>query len=804
MTNHWLDLRNSDVILIMGSNAAECHPISFKHVTKSMEKGGKLIHVDPRFTRTSAKAHIFAQLRSGTDIAFLGGMINYILENDLAFKEYVVNYTNASFIVGPGYDFKDGMFSGFNPATRSYDRSKWAFVLDEKGVPRRDDTLSDPRCVYQLLKKHYERYTLKNVSDTTGTPQDSLLEVYKTFASTGKPDKSGTCMYALGWTQHTVGVQNIRAMAMVQLLLGNIGVAGGGVNALRGESNVQGATDHALLYNSLPGYFPVPLASDATYADYLKKVTPVSKDPMSLNWKKNSPKYVASLLKAMYKDVEPAQAYDWLPKLEPGQDASWLVMFDEMLKGRFKGLFAWGMNPAVSSANAGKARKALEKLDWMVGVNLFENETTAFWKGPGVAPKKIKTEVFLLPACMSVEKEGSVTNSGRWMQWRVPGPAPLGECKPDGEIMRELAMKLQALYRQEGGPVPEPILGLNWEGMVEKGEYSPQATARLINGSYTRDVTVKLPDGTEKTFKAGTQVQGFADLRDDGSTTSGCWIYCGSYVKPDPATGNLGMRHSRAQTPEQARISLYPNWTWAWPMNRRIMYNRASVDRTGKPYAPQKPVLAWDGKAWSIDVVDGGGAPGAIHPFIMQTHGMGQIYGPGLLDGPFPEHYEPMDCPVSTQAFSSVLNAPSVIKFAGEPYAQADPRYPLVCTTYRLTEHWQSGILSRNMPWLVETEPQLFCEMSEELAKERGIKNGEKIWVESIRGKLWAVAMVTKRMKPMKVQGKTVHQVGLPWQFGWAAPKNGGDAANLLSASVGEPNTGIPETKAFMVNVRKA
>jgi len=630
--------------------------------------------------------------------------------------------------------------------------------------------------------------------------------VYKAFSATGKPDRSGTCMYALGWTQHTVGVQNIRAMAMVQLLLGNIGVAGGGVNALRGESNVQGATDHALLYNSLPGYFPQPLSTDATLADYLKKITPVSKDPLSLNYKKNTPKFVASFLKSMYKDADLQTAYDWLPKLQPGQDASWLTLFDEMLKGRFRGLFAWGMNPACSSANAGKTRQALQKLDWLVNVNLFDNETGSFWKGPDVDPKKIKTEVFMLPACVSVEKEGSVTSSGRWMQWRVAGPEPLGQTKPDGEIIYELATRIQELYKKEGGPAPEPILGLNWADMTEKDVYSGQATARLINGAYTRDVTVKLPDGSEKTYKAGTQVQSFGDLRDDGSTTSGCWIYTGSYIASDPQKGNLAMRHSKAQTPEQARVGLFPNWTWNWPLNRRVMYNRASVDKTGQPYAPQKPILAWNtaGKKWDIDVVDGPGAPGSIHPFIMNTHGMGQIYGPGLLDGPFPEHYEPMDCPQSSQVFSSVLNTPSVIKFAGEKHAQGDPRFPVVCTTYRVTEHWQTGVVSRHMPWLVEAEPQIYCEMSEQLAAEKGIKNGQKVWVESIRGKVWAIAMVTKRMQPMQIRGKTVHQVGLPWQFGWLTPQDGGDAANLLSASVGEPNSSIPETKAFMVNVRKA
>ncbi len=806
MTNHWIDIKNSDCVLIMGSNCAETHPISFKWVTKAQEAGGTVIHVDPRFTRTSAKSNIYAPLRSGTDIAFLGGMINHILENNLIFKEYVVNYTNASFIVGKDFDFKDGMFSGFDEATSKYDKSKWAFEYDASGAPKRDNTLADPRCVYQLLKKHFSRYTVKNVTETTGTPEDKLLAVYKAYCATGKPDKSGTVMYAMGWTQHTVGVQNIRTMAMVQLLLGNIGVAGGGVNALRGESNVQGSTDQGLLYHILPGYLPTPTAKEKSLDEYLKLITPVSKDPKSLNWKKNQPKYMASLLKSFYKDAELSQAYDWMPKLEVGQNNSWLVLFDKMLAGQFTGFFAWGMNPAVSGANSNKTREAMTKVDWMVTVNIYDSETSSFWKGPGMDPKKVKTEVFMLPCSVSTEKEGSITNSGRWMQWRYEGPKPLGESKPDGEIIYELANKVRELYQKEGGALPGPVLGMNWSDMGDGHAFDAHKTARLINGTYLKDVEVKQPDGSVKVFKKGSQVQSFADLQADGSTTSGCWVYAGSYVDPDPKKGNRAMRRSKEQTPAQAAVGLYPNWSWAWPVNRRVVYNRASVDLTGKPYAPQKPILAWDatGKKWDIDVVDGGGAPGAIHPFIMQTHGMGALFGPGLNDGPFPEHYEPQECPVSSHVFSKTLHSPTALTFKGEKHSVCDPRYPIVCTSYRVTEHWQTGLMTRYQPWLLEAQPQMFCEMSEELGKMRGIKNGEKVILENGRGKLWAVAIVTKRFKPMLIQGNVVHQVGIPWHFGWMQPKDGGDAANLLTPSVGDPNTGIPETKAFMVNVRKA
>lgn len=363
MTNHWIDLKNSDCILIMGSNAAENHPISFKWVTRAQEKGATLIHVDPRFTRTSAKSDIYAPLRSGSDLAFLGGLINYIIEKDLMFKEYVVNYTNASFLVGKDFDFSDGMFSGYNAETRKYDKSKWAFDKDADGNIKRDNTLQNPRCVFQLMKKHYSRYTLDRVVDMCGTPKEKVLEVFNAYAATGKPDKSGTVMYAMGWTQHTVGVQNIRCMSMVQLLLGNMGVAGGGVNALRGESNVQGSTDQALLFHIIPGYLPTPSANEQKLADYMKRITPATKDPKSLNWKKNQPKYAASLIKSFYEQVDPEKGFDWFPKLEPGKDYSWLTLFDDMLKGQFKGFFAWGMNPAVSGANSNKTREAMTKLD---------------------------------------------------------------------------------------------------------------------------------------------------------------------------------------------------------------------------------------------------------------------------------------------------------------------------------------------------------------------------------------------------------------------------------------------------------
>jgi formate dehydrogenase major subunit len=797
MTNHWIDIQNSNCILIMGSNAAENHPISFKWVTRAQEKGATLIHVDPRFTRTSAKADFYAGIRSGADIAVLGGMIKYILDHDLIFKDYVVNYTNASFIVGDKFRFDDGMFSGYDEATRSYDKSTWAFAMDAEGNPRKDPTLADPNCVYQLLKKHYARYDLDKVVSISGMNRESLVKLYETYAATGKADKAGTIMYAMGWTQHTVGVQNIRAMAMIQLLLGNIGVAGGGVNALRGESNVQGSTDHCLLYHILPGYLSTPKASQPTLEDYNKANTPVSHDPKSANWWQNYPKYSASLIKSMWQNDTPEDAYQFLPRLDSGSamEYSWLTLFDKMEKGQFKGLLAWGMNPACSGANANKNRQAMGKLDWLVNVNIFPNETGWFWEGPGMDPSKVKTEVFFLPCAVSIEKEGSITNSGRWMQWRYKGPDAPNGLKPDGDLMYELMKEIQHLYEKEGGVYSDPITRLTWDAIASKGSFDPHKTAKLINGHFTRDIEIK-----GKLYKKGEQVPSFAFLQADGSTASGNWLYCHSYTEK----GNMAARRDLAQTPEQANIGLYPNFSWCWPVNRRVLYNRASVDLAGKPYNPEKAVIAWNGKKWVGDVPDGGWAPGTKYAFIMRKHGFGQLYGPGRADGPFPEYYEPLECPVKSHPFSHTLHNPTALTFDAEEKAVCDPRYPLVGTTYRVTEHWQTGVMTRNQPWLLEAEPQVFVEMSPELAKLRGIENGTKVVVDSLRGSIWAKAIVTGRLKPFEVQGTIVHQVGLPWHFGWTWPKDGGDSANILTPSVGDPNTGIPETKAFMVNVRKA
>jgi len=815
MTNHWIDIRNSDCILIMGSNAAENHPISFKYVTEAQLKGAKVINVDPRFTRTSARADMYTSLRSGTDIAFLGGMIKYIMDKKLYNEEYVAAYTNGPFLVGKDFDFKDGLFSGYDAENRKYDKGKWAFQMDEKGVPKMDRSMKDDRSVLQLLKKHFSRYDTAMVSKITGTPEADLKKVYETYTATGVRGKAGTIMYAMGWTQHTVGTQNIRTMAIIQLLLGNMGVAGGGVNALRGESNVQGSTDHCLLWHIWPGYLKTARASNVSLDAYNRKWTPKSNDPLSANWWQNYPKYSVSMLKSFFGETAtPANefGYSWLPKVDDGKAYSWLDLFDEMYKDKIKGFFAWGQNPACSGTNAGKNRKAMAKLDWMVNVNLFDNETGSFWKGPGMDPASIKTEVFMLPACVSVEKEGSITNSGRWMQWRYQGPKPLGNSKSDGDIILELGEKLKEVYK-DGGKFPDAIKNLKWDYMTD-GLYDPHKVAKEINGYFLKDTKVKGKD-----FKKGTLVPSFAYLQADGSTSSGNWLYCHSYTEK----GNMSARRGQKDAPNE--IGLYPEFAWCWPVNRRIIYNRASVDSKGQPWDEKDWVVRFVGEAkdgkyvskrWIGDVPDGGWYPlqnpdgsareDAKNAFIMRKHGYAQIFGPGRADGPFPEHYEPLECPVEKNFMNPQRVNPTAAIYGtdADAHASCDPRFPFVGTTYRVVEHWQTGLMTRPQPWLMELQPQVFVEMSEELAKLRGIANGERVMVSSARGKLECTAIVSKRFRPFKIAGNTVHQVGIPWHFGWRWPESGAEeSANLLTPPAGDPNTRIPETKAFMVNVAK-
>lgn len=818
-----MDFRNADVLLIIGNNTAVNHPVSMKWVMQGKEKGAKLIVADPRFTRSAAMADIYAPFRSGTDIAFMGGMINYILGNSLYFKEYVVRYTNAAFLVNP--EFKgpgelDGVFSGYDEKTRKYDRKTWSFQTDEKGVAKKDPTLEDPNCVFQLLRKHFSRYTLDKASSITGTPKEKLEEVYRTFAATGKPDKAGTILYSMGATQHSTGAGNVMSYSIVQLLLGNVGMAGGGLNAMRGEGNAQGSPDNGILFEHLPGYNLTPTASLVDLKTYIKKHSPETKDPKSVNWWINRDKYIVSYLKSIYGDKATNDndfGYSWIPKRDEGMSCSDHMAFDEMFNGKIEGYFSWAMNRAVSAANAGKVRKAFSKLQWMVSVDLFDNETASFWRGPGMKPEEIKTEVFLLPAASFLEEEGSTTNTGRWLQWNYKVVEPIGGSKTDYEITNELYFRVKRLYEKEGGAFPEPIVNLTWN-YGEKGpdgkikNIDIHAVAKEINGYYLEDLYDKTTTPPKLLGKKGDLVANFTHLQADGTTSSGNWLYCDFYTQKDGKVINKAARRGHA---DPTGLGLFSEWGWSWPLNRRILYNRASVDPEGNPWDPKRAVIKWDAAAskWIGDVPDGGPPPLAHEkgrlPFIMKDDGVGHIFGP-LAEGPFPEHYEPLECPLQENPMSKQRINPTSRLFydngRGLPediFLSCDTRYPYVATIFRTLEHYQSGSLTRRQPWLLECSPQMFVEMSKELAKEKGIENGEKVIVSSARAKLWAIAMVTSRLKPFKIEGSTVHQIGLPLHYGWMYPENGGDSANLLGPWFFDPNVGAPETKAFMVNISK-
>jgi formate dehydrogenase major subunit len=810
MTNHWNDIANADVIMAIGSNPAENHPAAFGHITIAQGKGAKLISVDPRFTRTSARADIYASIRSGTDIAFVNGMTKWVLDdidsNPGRYNMiYITEYTNAAYLINP--DFKgpeelDGLFSGYagivnetDNDKRKYDKSTWQFQMDADGIPKRDMTLKDPNCVFQIMRRHYARYTPEKVKDICGTPLDVFESVCQTYAASGKVGGSATILYAMGTTQHTYGAENIRAYSILQLLLGNIGVAGGGINAMRGESNVQGSTDHCLLFHILPGYLKVFEDGDTSLDSYLSRTTPKSNDPKSANWWQNTPKYVVSLLKAWYGDAATQSnefGFHYLPKIEAGKNYSHISLFEVMSSGAINGLMIWGQNPAVGGPNANLERLALEKLDWLVVADMWPTETAEFWQRPGADSTKINTEVFQLPALNSFEKEGSVTNSSRWMQWRYKAADGPGEAREDLWMVTQILLKLKELYQADGGPNAEAITKLTWD-YGDSHHPDVRAVAKEINGY---DLTT------------GKLMDSFSGLKDDGSTSSGNWLYCNSYVEPEkepdaPIPGNRASR--RDLTPGPFDIGLYPKYAWCWPVNRRIIYNRASVDLDGQPWDKEQPVIAWQEGKWVGDVPDGGWPPmaeeGTRYPFIMRPHGHAQLYGPGMAEGPLPEHYEPWESPTEN-SMSSQQSSPAFKIWRPDEQGMPD-KYPIVCSTYRVSEHWQGGQMTRNNPWLNQMQPEPFVEMSEELAFEKQIANGDKVFVETTRGSVNVVAIVTKRYKPFHINGKKVHQVGIPWHWGYVGGSTG-DSANVLTPHVGDANTMIPEYKAFLCDIRKA
>ncbi|HAG17517.1 MAG TPA: formate dehydrogenase-N subunit alpha, partial [Pseudomonas sp.] len=629
MTNHWSDIQNADLILIMGGNAAEAHPCGFKWVTEAKARNkARLIVVDPRFTRSASVADMYAPIRTGTDIAFLGGLINYLLENDKIQHEYVVNYTDVSFIVKEGFGFEDGLFNGYDAEKRSYpDKSTWSYELDEDGFARVDKSLTHPRCVYNLLKQHYSRYTPEVVSNICGTPQDRMLQIWETIAETSAPGKVMTIMYALGWTQHSVGSQMIRTGAMVQLLLGNIGMPGGGMNALRGHSNIQGLTDLGLLSNLLPGYMTLPLEAEQDYTAYIAKRTAKPLRPGQLSYWQHYEKFHVSLMKAWYGKNATAEnnwGYDWLPKLDiPGYDV--LKVFDMMYQGQVNGYFCQGFNPIASFPNKAKVSAALAKLKYLVIMDPLATETSEFWRNAGeyndVDTASIQTTVFRLPTTCFAEEDGSLVNSGRWLQWHWKAAEPPGQAKTDVVIMGGLFHRLRELYSKEGGAYAEPLLNIDW-AYRQPEEPTAEEIAQEYNGKALADV-FDLQTGAQLA-KAGELLPGFGLLRADGTTSSGCWIFCGSWTQ-------AGNQMARRDNADPYGMGQTLGWAWAWPANRRILYNRASADPAGNPWDAQKKRLVWwDGGKWGgTDVPDfkvDSRPEDGMNPFIMNPEGVARLF----------------------------------------------------------------------------------------------------------------------------------------------------------------------------------
>jgi formate dehydrogenase major subunit len=830
---------------------AECHPVAFRWPMKAKLKGAKLIHVDPRFTRTSAMADIYAPIRAGSDIAFLGGLIRFVIHyegwnQNPFFRDYLVHYTNAATILREDFqdtEDLDGLFSGlmhhaqgkdewpFNGTTRQYESTTWQYARSgrdrekasenehassidlkhsrEAAPPDRDETLEHPRTVFQIVKRHFSRYTPEMVEEVTGCPRETFLRVAQTILDNSGRDKTTAWAYAVGWTHHTYGPQIIGCCALLQLLLGNIGRPGGGVLALRGHASIQGSTDVPTLYHSIHGYMPAPsaLSNHGSLKDYL-----ASEMPATGYWA-NMSKFLVSYLKSMYGDkatVENDFGYDWHPKIIG--DHSHMPMFVAMGEGRVKGMICIGQNPATS-INSRLQRRGMRNLEWLVIKDNFITETASFWnKAPEVAggelkPEEIRTEVFFFPSAQVAEAEGSFTNTQRMLQWHFKAANPPGNCRSDLWFTYQLGLRLKKIYGQSDLPRDQGIRNLVWSydpsgpGDIE-GEPDPEKILKEINGYFTENPRRHL--------------SGSAELREDGSTTCASWIYCGVFPTPE---ANLSKR--RKPDPPGA-MGAHLNWGWTWPANRRLLYNRASADLDGRPWSDRKKWVWWeDGKWRGLDVPDfppdkppdapGDPNAGGINahsgksPFIMKPDGVGWLFVPsGLVDGPLPTHYEPVESPVKNPLYGQ--QSSPVFKYWGREdnllASALDDRYPYVITTYRLTEHYLAGAMSRWNPWLTELMPELFIELSPELAGEKGIRSRDWVRVSTARSRIRARALVTSRIRPFTIAGRTVHQVGMPWHWGWQGLVKG-DVVNELTALVGDPNVSIHEAKVFLCNVEK-
>ena len=808
MTNHWVDIKNADVILIMGGNAAEAHPCGFKWVTEAKAHNkARLIVVDPRFTRSASVADYYAPIRTGTDITFLGGVINYLLTNDKIQHEYVKTYTDFTFIVREDFSFNEGLFSGYNAEKHSYDKSSWDYEMGADGYVKTDPTLAHPRCVYQLMKKHYERYTEAMVERVCGTPREKFLHVCEMLASTATPNRAMTILYALGWTQHSIGSQNVRAGAMVQLLLGNIGLAGGGMNALRGHSNIQGLTDLGLMTQLLPGYLNLPVDKEQSWDQFVAARSPKPLRPNQLSYYQNADKFLVSLMKAWWGNAATADnhwCFDYLPKLDKYYDM--LQFFELMDQDKITGFICQGFNPLAAAPNKNKLNRALAKLKFLVIADPLATETSEFWKNYGesndVDPAKIQTEVFRLPTSCFAEEEGSLTNSARWLQWHWQGAEPPGEAKSDLYIMGELFTRIRALYKADGGAFPDPIVNLSWP-YAQPASPSPVELAMEYSGKALKDLTDP-KDPTKVTRKAGEQLAGFAELRNDGSTSSGCWIFCGAW-------GPTGNNMARRDNTDPTGIGNTLNWAYAWPANRRVLYNRASCDPSGKPWNPDRKLIAWNGTAWTgPDVPDFKVDEDPTHgmgPFIMTAEGVARFFARGQMnEGPFPEHYEPMETPLARNPLSPnqplSLSNPAARVFPEDRKAFGKPdKFPHAATTYRLTEHFH--FWTKHVRLNAILQPEQFVEIGTSLAEELGIASGDMVKVESNRGYIKAKAVVTKRLRRLQVDGKPLHHVGVPIHWGFKGLTKPGFIANTLTPFVGDANSYTPESKSFLVRVEK-
>ena len=835
---------NADVITIMGSNMAENHPVGFQWVMEARERGATVVHIDPRFTRTSAMSTKFIGIRAGSDIAFLGGVIRYIIENERYFPEYVKTYTNAATIVTDEFEDTeelDGLFSGWDPKKGEYDITTWRYEgmephgaagqreegfkggarkgeqvgkggggphLQHGEPPEGDKTLQDPRCVFQIVKRHYARYTPELVAETCGCTVEEFLWYCEELCNNSGRERTGAFAYAVGWTQHTVGVQYIRAAAIIQLLLGNMGRPGGGIMALRGHASIQGSTDIPTLYNILPGYLPMPHTHDyGGLQDYIDMTTSPT------GWWGKMDTYITSLLKAWWGAAATKEndfCFSYLPRIDDDNSAYWTTQ--QMLQGKVKGYVIAGENPAVGSANGKAQRLALAKLDWLVVRDLVEIESASIWydspeiESGELKTEEIPTEIFFLPAASHVEKDGSFTNTQRLLQWHYKAVEPKGDCRSELWFYYHLGLKLREKLKDSQDPKDRPLLDLTWY-------YPPQGS---LNDPSAQAVLAEI-NGHDST---GQALAGYKLLKADGTTTCGCWIYCGVYADDE----NKAARKKPHWEQNHAALE----WAWAWPANRRLLYNRASADPDGNPWSERKRLVWWDAEQekWTgtdtpdfdeekpPDYVppDDATGPDAIrgdHPFIMQADGQGWIYVPqGLEDGPLPTHYEPHESPFDNPLYSQRANPrrqqnkdlpeDPYNPVNGEPGADV---YPYVVTTYRLTEHHTAGGFSRFVPYLSELQPAMFVEVHPDLARERGLTHGDWATIVTARSAIEARVLVTERMRPVKVNGRVQHQVGLPYHWGSRGLTTGG-AANDLAHMALDPNVHIQEVKAFTCDIR--